>query len=307
MMHPDLAGVWARLDHSDKHSAAMLSAIDDYLYSGVIKPRFSYDPEQSVVLLTLEDYEGPPEIALTAGDALQAVRSALNNVIIAMVRRAGAQSTRVHQFPIESRSNSRGRRELRSQVEGISQEDLRIVSRFQPSTWPASERDFHPFEQLRELTNWDKHQQLLLPGAQLHKHKKNAYGIYTRISSLTDLRPDEEWEIYAPFPLVNRLPLKPYVTGASWGGEGDPYLWRLEVHPLPHDPVFSHPPLPIGVRIASDDTATDDFGITRIQEMARHFVTEVEASWLAQDGLAGPNDETPPTPTHPEVRDAGGI
>lgn len=284
MSHPDLVKVWARLDHADRHHAALMLFIDSYLSGGRIRPRFNYDEEASVFTVTVDNVAVPSEIALAAGDVLQCVRAALNNVVMAMLRRAGVTPTRAHQFPMESRSNSRGRSDLVKMVAGISAGDLKLVTRYQPTSVTESERPFHPLRQLRELTNWDKHQELLLPGVTMHTLKRDAFGKFVRVSSLAELPEDEDYDVYAPYPDVNGTSVQPYVTRTTWGGAGDPDIWRLELMPLPANPVWTYPqPFPLGVRIACETAAVDDMGIARIQRYARDFVGEVEKAWISAD------------------------
>ncbi|MCZ7587694.1 MAG: hypothetical protein M5U27_02285 [Gaiella sp.] len=159
-----LNGVNLKLGRAEEHLDAIDAEIGRYIKSHPYIPVREYHPEPSRPdVVGLRIIEAPrPELALTVGDYLYNVRSALDHLAWQLVIANNGEPTNRTEFPIFKDSRTYENR-VGEKVSGMHPMAAAFIEGLQPYNRRDGSLD-HPLWLLHDLCNIDKHQTTLLAG-----------------------------------------------------------------------------------------------------------------------------------------------
>jgi hypothetical protein len=165
--HP-LRGPLLKLERAKKHFAELREkselflATEPYDWSMEMQ-EFTDGTREYRISASVDDYP-PIELGLLAGDVIQNLRAALDQLIWGYS--AEVKRNRRTAFPIYLTEKDY-RKNAPSQTPGIKEEGRVLLERWQPFRLGADAEE-HPLAKLQDLSNTDKHR-TLLPGAVVQK------------------------------------------------------------------------------------------------------------------------------------------
>ena len=165
---PRLAGCWNKVERADEHRCHLYREIQGFLNrepNPIITER---NPETGrAVLRVRDDYPPPPlRLSIIVGDVAHNLRSCLDHLAFQLVRSNGGTPTFATGYPIYSArpTSSQGEAVRKRKVQGMSDAAIADIERLQP--YNGRYLGYHPLEMLRGLSNWDKHNTVVLTVAQ---------------------------------------------------------------------------------------------------------------------------------------------
>jgi hypothetical protein len=158
--HP-LRGPLLKLGRAKEHFAELREKGEAFLATepwawDMEAEEFSDGTREYRISASVDDYP-PIELGLIAGDVVQNLRAALDQLVWGYS--ASSKRDRRTAFPIYTKEEN-FRESAPSQVRGLSEEGLANLERWQPFQ-PGGQADRHPLAMLQRLSNTDKHQTLL--------------------------------------------------------------------------------------------------------------------------------------------------
>jgi hypothetical protein len=153
-----LADPLARLERADEHVAALRRAAREYLASD---PYEIYDEQiaRDTRVLRVRIRQAPPRrLGIMFGDAIHAMRAALDNLAHQLVLDAGGSPTRQTGFPIFKHPVDFEKRRRRK-LPGVSADVAGRIERVQPFPWRATAR-VRALAEVEALDVEDKHRKI---------------------------------------------------------------------------------------------------------------------------------------------------
>jgi hypothetical protein len=164
-----------KLERARQHLADLRQAVDAFLEAGHYDLAQHRAPDGSYIEVRLIAGQEPdPRLSVIIGDVLHNARSAIDSLVYALAEhhqgreltREEAQST---QFPFSTRPEGWPDGQAPRFVRLLSPRAIEAVRMAQPNYWGYG-GDGHPLLMLRELSNIDKHRQVLLAICHLDVH-----------------------------------------------------------------------------------------------------------------------------------------
>jgi hypothetical protein len=159
----ELAGVLAKLDRADEHVEEIHREVARFLYGKPYEAVLDYDAESVAWIVRMRIHrEIPLRIATITGDCVHNLRSALDQLVYALVEKAGGKPTKRTRFPIFT-TQTKWADGHAAHTKGLSAPMLAEVDALQPyhGGHKASHPSLHPLHLLDVYWNWDKHNVLL--------------------------------------------------------------------------------------------------------------------------------------------------
>jgi len=220
-------------------SAKLARAVEHFESFNVEAQSFAQSVKHEIVLkwnpatgekwLVLWDSDHFPSMRLSAivGDVLFNLRSALDNVVCGLVRRADSAATcETLQFPICTSEKAFENALARGQLEDVPDDARRFIKGVQPMWSPENNRPLHPLSLVHDLNNRDKHRAVHMTigftrGAELVLVDSSERAVYhERVPDrLTDFGPTH---VSLPSSLPNDLKIR--------GGGRSVIMFRGEPH-----------------------------------------------------------------------------
>jgi hypothetical protein len=158
MARLDLTGARAKIERAKKHICDLDGERSTFLNLNPYRATPEYYPEYNATAYYLDNFAPVPEaIPLIAGDAAHNLRSALDHLACALIKRVGNEPTAHTYFPV-CESSQKYKSESARKVEGISLADKEAIDLIKPygggndSLWG-----------LHRLDIIDKHKLLITP------------------------------------------------------------------------------------------------------------------------------------------------
>ncbi len=152
-----MESVDAKLARAHEHLGALESSVAEYLQNIKRTLILKVDPQNNVNLMYWVDDPYPPmRLSTILGDCVHNARSALDNLVCALVRiSAPASSCSDAKFPIQL--NVADWNDSAVALKGIPNEARKLVKKLQPFDRPELSREVDPLNILNKLSNRDKH------------------------------------------------------------------------------------------------------------------------------------------------------
>lgn len=168
--------------------------IDEYMSSPEVRERISVEffDEEKRLNVTLESADYPHEFAewaVTIGEIVHNLRSALDHLVWQLVRDNDGQPSRDNMFPIvflENRDNWEGI--SKKNLKGVSDEMKEKIKRLQPFAGLGAPYDVTALSKLNHLSNVDKHRRSLqltrsIAGLKDDRNSDDDYDPYQKIKN----------------------------------------------------------------------------------------------------------------------------
>jgi hypothetical protein len=213
----DFSGARLKVARAAEHLARLEAIAADYLSSNPFTLGYRYDVATAEHVALLQELAPPPpSMALTTGEFVQSLRTALDYLVAALINCAtGAPPPEDSKFEFPIFLNSKDYESAkRKKLVGVDPEDVTLIDSLQPFT--AAEPAKHPLWMLHRLNIADKHRSLhVVAGALWSTGVQHIGAGGARAFSI-----DAKW-IMDPlrFPLASGTELLRYRSESSLPGE----------------------------------------------------------------------------------------
>lgn len=158
---PSLKGPLKKVERAATHIEDLKTQLRSFLepWGYEVKHHFEGDPPSFVVTVG----EGrfplvvPDGFSLLAGEAIYQLRTALDHLIIELIRANKQEPSPRNMWPVLSQKHERS---LKIKTQGVSWTAFKRIESFQPYSCGTNYKE-HPLWTLNKFSNWDKHNFLI--------------------------------------------------------------------------------------------------------------------------------------------------
>lgn len=228
---PDLRGVMAKLDRAEHHVNQLAESVDAFLARDVSAPNDHSEAARAFVAAH-EGRVADLDLSIRTGEVLYQLRSALDHIICALIRKANNTPTTTSQWPIFSFRPTKKKDidRYNNQVAGITDPNiLDVIESFQPYVLREGPRrgidqgaarvmdhSASMLPILKELSNFDKHQAVALHVVNVASRKMVAIGDDTGVQ--LHIHGDDSDDLACGMPISEeRRYLSAYVAFKAFG------------------------------------------------------------------------------------------
>ncbi|MBI5318915.1 hypothetical protein [Bradyrhizobium sp.] len=158
-----LVGCHAKIQRAEENIRHLNREINGYVASSSTSYRmireFRNDGRQ-YAFVAFGNSSVPPRFAVLAGEIVHQLRSSLDHLLCALVKKRGGRPSRKHQFPIYTSVREFDNARARGIIDGVSASAEALIRSVQPYTSPTP--DDTVLHVVQQFDNLDKHQLLLV-------------------------------------------------------------------------------------------------------------------------------------------------
>ncbi len=158
---PSLEGPLKKVERATEHIEDLKTQLSSFLepWGYEVKHYFEGDPPFFVVKVGEGHFPPvvPDDFSLLAGEAIYQLRTALDHLIVELIRANKQEPCRENMWPVLCKKNAKS---LKIKTQGVSQTAFKRIESFQPHSCGTSYKE-HPLWALNKFSNWDKHNFLI--------------------------------------------------------------------------------------------------------------------------------------------------